>query len=170
MAETQALFYFVASALLLLPSQIHSLHSGDHKVLISKSGSTKLGEITEFDAEVLLNSKPETRTRYASNENITYEFSWKVSYGQWIKHSKTKHRRDSFSWRWSSGGQKTVSVYVRILVWSHRNFTDELRYHNGYSSYYTINSTDVTVTGSNRIKCYKVCVKIVFSGCFRWFG
>ena len=128
-------------------------------MLISNSGSTKLGEITEFGAKVLLNSKPETRTRRsASNENITYEFSWKVSSGPWIKHSKTTHRRDSFPWRWSSGGQKTVFVYVRILVWSYRNFTDERRYHNGYSSYYTINSTDVTVTGSNGMKCYKVFV------------
>ena len=163
MAEPQALFYFVASALLLLPSQIHSLHSGDQKVLISNSGSTKLGEITEFHAEVLLNSKPETRTRYASNENVTYEFFCRVSSASepWIKHSKTTHRWDSFPWRWSSGGQKIVSVYVRILVLSYRNFTDDRRYHdNGYRVYHAMNHTEVTVAGSNGIKFYKVCVKI----------
>ena len=155
MAEPQALFYFVASALLILPSQIHSLHSGGYIVLISNSGSTKLGEITEFDAEVLLdlNSKPETRTRYASNENVTYEFFWRVSSasGPWIKHSKTTHRWDRFPWRWSSGGQKAVSVYVRI---------HDRRYHNGYSVYHAVNHTDVTVAGSNGIKFYKVWVKI----------
>ena len=157
MAE-QALFYFVASALLLLPSQIYSIHYGDHKVLISHSGSTKLEEITTFDAEVVLNSKPKTerRHRYASNENTTYEFFWKEpSTGQWIKHNKTTHRWDSFRWRWSSGGRKTVSVYVLILVASYRrsNSTDE-RYHNGYSSYsyHAMNRTDVTVTGSDGIK------------------
>ena len=152
MAE-QALFYFVASALLLLPSQIHSIHSGDYKVLISNSGSTKLGEITAFDAEVVLNSKPKTPTRHASNENVTYEFFWKVTSGSWIKHKKKTHRWDSFRWRWSSGGQKTVSVYVRILVWSlYPDSTGERTYHNGYSSYYAMNRTDVTVSGSNGIK------------------
>jgi len=155
MSEPQALFYFVASALLLLPSQIHSLHSGDFKVLISSSGSTKLGEITAFDAEVVLNSKPKTRTRHASNENITYEFFWKVPSGPWIKHSQSTHRWDSFCWRWSSGGQKTVSVYVRILVWSYPDSTDERRYHNGYNSYYAMNRTDVTVTGYDGIKFIK---------------
>lgn len=144
----QALFYFVASILLLLPSQIHSVHSGDFKVLISNSGSAKLGEITVFDAEVVLNSKARTRTRHASNENITYEFFWKVPSGPWIKHSKTTHRWDSFRWGWSSGGQKIVAVYVRVLVGSYPDSTDEQRYHNGYSSYYARNHTDVTVTGS----------------------
>jgi len=153
MAEPQALFYFVASALLFLPSQIHSIHSGDHKVLISNSGSTKLGEITAFDAEVVLNSQPKTPTRHASNENITYEFFWKVS-GLLIKHSKTTHRWDSFRWRWSSSGQKTVSVYVRILVWSYPDSTDG-RSHHSCTTYYAMNRTDVTVTGSDGIKFIK---------------
>jgi len=155
MAKPQALSYFVASALLFLPSQIPSVHCRDHKVLISNSGSTKAGEITVFDAEVALNSnsKPKTSTRQ-SNENITYEFFWKAPTSSGpllIKHSKTTHRWDSFSWRWSSGGQKTVSVYVRILVWSHPDSTDEGTHHNGYTSYYAMNRTDVTVTGSDGI-------------------
>lgn len=151
MQRQQSPFYFVALALLLLPSQIHSVDFGDYKVLISNSASRKLGEITAFDAEVVL--KPEAQTRHASNENITYEFFWKVPSGPWIKHNKTTHRWDSFRWRWSSGGQKTVSVYVRILVGSYRpDSTDERRYYNGYSSYYAMNRTDVTVTGSDGIK------------------
>lgn len=121
-------------------------------MLISNSGSAKLGEITAFDAEVVLNSKARTRTRHASNENITYEFFWKVPSGPWIKHSKTTHRWDSFRWQWSSGGQKIVAVYVRVLVGSYPDSTDEQRYHNGYSSYYARNHTDVTVTGSYGIK------------------
>ena len=136
-------FYFVAFAFLVLPSHIHSGHFGDYKVLISNRSPTKLGEITVFDAEVVL--KPEARTEHTGNEDIIYEFSWRVSSEPWLKHNKTTHRWDSFQWRWNSSGQKTVYVYVWILVSSGRDFGDKRKYHNGYSTYYAMNHTDVKV-------------------------
>lgn len=150
--KQQEAFYFVAFVFLVMPSNIHSGHFGDYKVLISKGGPTKLGEITAFDAEVVL--KPEAQTRHTANENIIYEFSWKVSSEQWwIKHNKTTHRWNSFRWRWNSGGQKTVSVYVQILVSGGRDSGDERRYHNAYNTYmyYAMNHTDVTVIESDGI-------------------
>ncbi|KAL9956485.1 hypothetical protein ACROYT_G037966 [Oculina patagonica] len=151
MVQQQESFYVVACALLVLPFQIHSAHFGDYKVLISNSGPTKQGEITSFDAEVVLN--PEARTsRHVANENIIYEFFWKVPFEPWIKHNKTTHRWNSFRWRWSSNGQKTVSVYVRILVGSlygGRDSKDERKYHSGYSAHYAQNNTNVKVTAAN---------------------
>lgn len=123
-------------------------------MLISNSGPTKLGEITAFEAEVVL--KPEARTRHAVSENVVYEFYWKVPSEPWIKRNKTTHRWNSFRWRWSSGGHKTVSVYVRILVSSDggRDTKNKLkrRYNNtGYRGYSAWNHTDVTVTGVDGI-------------------
>lgn len=122
--QRQAYFHlcFGVVILLVFPSQVHCSNSGDYKVLIWNSGSAQTGEITSFKAKVVL--KPEARTRHKlikANENVTFEFSWKVPSQPWIKHQKTTHRWDSFQWRWTEAGDKTVSVCVRILDVSGRD-------------------------------------------------
>lgn len=123
-------------------------------MLISHSSEAKVGEETAFDAEVVL--KPDAKSRYIKdNENIIYEFSWKVSSAeQWIKHNQTTHRWNSFRWRWSSDGQKTVYVYARILVgnaYGRRNSTEPRRFQSGFRSYRAMNHTQVSVSGSNGV-------------------
>lgn len=148
--QQQAYFCFIALVLLVLPSQIQCGYSGDYRVSIWNSGPSKLGEITSFYAEVVL--KPEVRMRHTANETVTFEFSWKVPAEPWIKHQQTSQRWDSFQWRWTKTGNKTVSVYVRILNNNGRDSMHERSFRfSSYSSYYASNRTTVTVTGMEGI-------------------
>lgn len=139
------LFFGVQIAFFVFPSVIHSSHSADFKVLIWKSGPAKVGETITFSAEVVL--RPEARTKRNTRENLTYEFSWKVSSRPWVKHQKTTQRWDSFPCQWTQAGDKTILVYVRIL--DDNNGPDSRHGHRfctGYSSYYARNETKVIVS------------------------
>ena len=145
MHRKRCLFFGVQIAFFLFPSVIHCSHSADFKVLIWKSGPAKVGEKTTFSAEVVL--KSESRAKRSTRENLTYEFSWKVSSYPWVKHQKTTQSWDSFPCQWTQAGDKTILVYVRILGddgpdsrHGHRFFTG-----HGFSSYYARNETQVTV-------------------------
>ena len=141
----QRQWYLCSSALVLVvfPALMHCIHSGDYRLLICKNGPVKVGEITSFRAEVVL--EPKARTRHGKNEKTTFEFSWKIASKPWVKHQMTTHRWDNFHWRWTEAGDKTVFVYVRILNDNGHDSTYGQRFYN---SYYASNRTQVTVTES----------------------
>lgn len=142
--QRQAYLCFIDLVVLFYPSLVRCSSSGDYKVLVWSNGPAIVGETTSFNAEAVL--KPEARTRYDKNGNVTYEFSWKVPSQPWIKHQKTAKRSDSFRWRWTTeAGFKTVSVYVRIL----KNYNGRDSTHGrSFSSYYATNRMEVEVSGS----------------------
>ena len=137
--------YLCSSTLVLVvfPALIHCIHSGDYRVLIGKSGPLKVGELTSFRAEVV--PEPKARTRHGKNEKAKFEFFWRIASQPWVKHQMTTQRWDNFHWRWTEAGDKTVSVYVRIL---NDNGHGSTYGQTLYNSYYASNRTQVTVTGS----------------------
>lgn len=119
-------------------------------MLISHSHGSEIGEETAFEAEVVLKPKAHSRD-LGQTENIIYEFSWKVTDLEWIRQNKTTHRWNSFRWRWFSEGQKTVFVFVRIIVgteYNSRNSSKRKQSQSGHTLYYARNHTQITVYGT----------------------
>lgn len=119
-------------------------------MLISHSHGSEIEEETAFEAEVVLKPKANSRD-LGQTENIIYEFSWKVADLEWIRPNQTTHRWNSFRWRWFSEGQKTVFVFVRIIVgteYNSRNSSKRKQSQSGHTEYYARNHTQITVHGT----------------------
>ena len=96
--------------------------------------------------------KPKANSRdLGQTENIIYEFSWRVTDLELIRQNQTTHRWNSFRWRWFSEGQKTVFVFVRIIVgteYNSRNSSKRKQSRSGHTDYYVRNHTQITVHGT----------------------
>lgn len=122
-------------------------------MLISHSHRSEIGEETAFEAEVVLKPKANSRD-LGQTENIIYEFSWRVADLELIRQNQTTHRWNSFRWRWFSEGQKTVFVFVRIIVgteYNSRNSSKRKQSQSGHTKYYARNHTQITVHGTEGI-------------------
>lgn len=150
MRRHASLHILVIANFLALPCRSYF---GEYKVLISHSHGSEIGEETAFEAEVVLKPKAHSRD-LGQTENIIYEFSWKVTDLEWIRQNKTTHRWNSFRWRWFSEGQKTVFVFVRIIVgteYNSRNSSKRKQSQSGHTEYYARNHTQITVYGTEGI-------------------
>lgn len=150
MRRHASLHILVIANFLALPCRSYF---GEYKVLISHSHGSEIGEETAFEAEVVLKPKANSRD-LGQTENIIYEFSWRVTDLEWIRQNQTTHRWNSFRWRWFSEGQKTVFVFVRIIVgteYNSRNSSKRKQSQSGHTLYYARNHTQITVHGTEGI-------------------
>ena len=147
MRRHASLHILVIANFLALPCRSYF---GEYKVLISHSHRSEIGEETAFEAEVVLKPKANSRD-LGQTENIIYEFSWRVTDLELIRQNQTTHRWNSFRWRWFSEGQKTVFVFVRIIVgteYNSRNSSKRKQSRSGHTDYYVRNHTQITVHGT----------------------